>query len=84
MKKFTQLSKLLKKAREQKNLSQVDFSAAIQIPTQYVYNWERGFCSPPEHKFDEVIKFLRIKPDQVVKAMLMDAKEEIEKKVYSS
>ena len=83
MKNYAHLSKLLRKARQQRNFRQKDFSSIVQIHTQYISNWERGFCSPPEHKFNEILKVLKIKPEQVVEAMLMDAKEEIEKKVYA-
>lgn len=83
MREFSHLGKLLKTKRAEAGLTQIQLALKLRnVHTQFISNWERGLCAPPEHCFDKVIDVLKINRDAMVKAMLADSRVDIEAKVY--
>ena len=81
---FNHLGEFLRKHRLAAGLTQTEVASALGgIHSQFVSNWERGLCSPPGYSFQTLIKILKIKPESLVEAMLVDARNAIEKKVYT-
>jgi transcriptional regulator with XRE-family HTH domain len=59
---FEALGKILRAIREQKGLTQSELANEIKVHSQFVSNWERGLCAPPQHSFVKLNKALHIGP----------------------
>jgi transcriptional regulator with XRE-family HTH domain len=81
-KDFEKLGQALRRAREKMGFGQREFARKIGIHNQFVSNWERGLCAPPEHSFHKVIDALKINRTELVEVMLLDAKTGIRAKIY--
>jgi transcriptional regulator with XRE-family HTH domain len=81
MKDYTHLGKYLKQCREDKPLTQANLSKQLKIHPQYISNWERGQCPPPDASLSDMITLLKINKEKLIDAMLRDSKHEIESKV---
>lgn len=82
-KEFGHLGQALRQAREKLGYGQREFARKIGIHNQFVSNWERGLCAPPEHSFHKVIDALEINRNELVKIMMRDKKNEIRNKVFA-
>lgn len=81
---FQNLGKYLKNKRVQANYTQAELAEALgNVHTQFVSNWERGLCAPPNHCFHTLISTLKLSRVELVEAMLVDSKKIIESKVYT-
>lgn len=82
MPEFRNLGQFLKAKRVSSQWTQGGLAAELgSIHSQFVSNWERGLCAPPNHCFQKLITCLKIDRKELVRVMLMDAKAEIESKV---
>lgn len=79
---FQNLAKYLQERRLALGFTQAALSKKLKVHVQYVSNWERGMCIPPTHSFDKVLEILKVDREQVVKAMVLDSKVQIEEKVF--
>ena len=63
--------------------TQGELSELLQkVHVQFVSNWERGICAPPNHCFEKLIQLLELNREKLVKVMLEDSKLIIEAKVF--
>lgn len=69
MKNYENLGHFLQEARINSNFTQKELSDLLGFGVQFVSNWERGLCAPPERSFQNLIKILRIDSDKLVKVM---------------
>lgn len=81
---FLQLSQYLKKSRGEMKITQAQLAEALgDVHVQFVSNWERGLCAPPNHCFQKLISVLNLDREKLVKVMLLDSKEIITAKVFT-
>lgn len=81
---FFELGQYLKEMRLKAGLTQTELATQLgNVHTQFVSNWERGLCAPPNHCFQKLINLLDIDRDKLVKVMVADSKKLIADKVYS-
>jgi transcriptional regulator with XRE-family HTH domain len=83
-KEFEHLGQFLKAARAKSGLSQQAIGDKIGAHPQFVSNWERGLCAPPNHGLEKVIQMLKLKKHELVEVMMMDENASIERKIYSN
>lgn len=80
--KFKSTGELLRAARISMNFSQSDLSEIIRIHlgekvhSQFVSNWERGLCHPPEHYLLKLLDLMRINKQEYLSRMVNDFIEE--------
>lgn len=80
---FFELGQYLKERRVSLGFTQSELASKLgNVHTQFVSNWERGLCAPPNHCFQNLITILEINRDTLVKVMLADSKKIIADKVY--
>lgn len=80
---FSNLGQYLKQKRLALKLTQTELAAMLgDVHVQFVSNWERGLCAPPNHCFEDLIEILDLNREKLVKVMLEDSKTIIEAKVY--
>jgi len=73
MKNFKNISKVVKKYREQAGLSQLELAKGIGYKQgQFISNVERAQCSIPENRIKVTSQILEIKPKVLTEAMLAD------------
>ena len=61
--------KLLKKARLEKNLSQIELAKKLgYTSSQMISNYEREICSVPVAKFKDLSKILKVNPRALLEA----------------
>lgn len=74
MKKFNEISKLIKNARRNAKLSQEDIAYLLGYKGlgQYISNIERGKCSLPKKDITRLAIILKINPDEIIQAMIED------------
>jgi transcriptional regulator with XRE-family HTH domain len=83
MVEFSNLSLFLKQQRIQKGYTQAELASSLKnVHSQFVSNWERGLCAPPTHCFQDLISLLKINRKKLEKVMLLDAKQEIQSRIY--
>ena len=83
MSEFMNLGQYLKQRRQAVGYTQGELSELLQnVHVQFVSNWERGICAPPNHCFEKVIQLLELNREKLVKVMLEDSKLIIEAKVF--
>lgn len=84
MSDFLELGHYLKEKRLSSGFTQTELATQLgNVHTQFVSNWERGLCSPPNHCFQKLIEVLQLNRDKLVKVMLADSKKIIAEKVYA-
>lgn len=77
------LGQYLKQSRQAMGYTQSELSELLQnVHVQFVSNWERGLCAPPNHCFEKVIQLLELNREKLVKVMVEDSKMIIEAKVF--
>jgi len=81
---FFELGQYLKLKRVSSGFTQAELAGKLgNVHTQFVSNWERGMCAPPNHCFEKLIMILDLNRDKLVKVMLADSKKIISEKVYA-
>lgn len=81
---FFELGQYLKEKRVSAGLTQTELASKLgEVHTQFVSNWERGMCAPPNHCFQKLIEVLDLSRDKLVKVMVADSKKLIADKVYA-
>ena len=84
MTEFFELGQYLKEKRVSAGFTQAELASKLgDVHTQFVSNWERGMCAPPNHCFQKLITVLDLNRDKLVKVMLADSKKIISEKVYA-
>ncbi|MCM2353864.1 MAG: helix-turn-helix domain-containing protein [Pseudobdellovibrio sp.] len=84
MTEFFELGQYLKEKRVSSGFTQAELAGKLgDVHTQFVSNWERGMCAPPNHCFQLLISVLDLNRDKLVKVMLADSKKIISKKVFA-
>lgn len=84
MTEFFELGQYLKEKRMSAGFTQAELAGKLgDVHTQFVSNWERGMCAPPNHCFQKLISVLDLNRDKLVKVMLADSKKIISDKVYA-
>lgn len=84
MTEFFELGQYLKEKRVSSGFTQTELAGKLgNVHTQFVSNWERGMCAPPNHCFQKLITILDLNRDKLVKVMLADSKKIISDKVYT-
>lgn len=81
-KEFSNLGKLLKDSRANVGLTQAELAQKLDVHTQFVSNWERGLCAPPNHSFQKVISTLKLDKTELADAMMKDSRISIEAKIF--
>ncbi len=81
---FFELGQFLKEHRIKSNLTQAELAQKLgDVHTQFVSNWERGLCAPPNHCFQRLIELLKLDREKLVQVMLLDSKKIIKDKVFT-
>lgn len=85
MKTFRNVATLVRKARNQSNYSQEVLSTILGYTNgQFVSNIERGLCSVPTKKAQELCEVLDICPEDLIEAVLADKEAELRYACYGS
>lgn len=86
--KYKYLAILLRSRRIKNNLTQFELTKKLKskrkVHVQFVSNWERGICEPPEHCVNNLMKLLDIDQKTLVKAMEKDAIEKTRRRLYAT
>jgi DNA-binding transcriptional regulator YiaG len=53
---YNKTKTILKKYRNKKNMTQGDLGKYLKVHTQFVSNWERGKCLPPDKVMSIILK----------------------------
>ena len=70
------LCAFLKDARINSGLTQRDLSDSLGYTSpQYVSNWERGVSSPPMDKLYELVRLLKLNPEEILTILQADQEE---------
>ncbi|MES2801065.1 MAG: helix-turn-helix transcriptional regulator [Bdellovibrionota bacterium] len=84
MTEFFELGQYLREMRLSSNLTQAELAEKLgNVHVQFISNWERGLCAPPNHCFQKLIQILDLNREKLVKVMLADSKKIISEKVFS-
>ena len=84
MTEFFELGQYLREKRVSSGFTQTELASKLgNVHTQFVSNWERGMCAPPNHCFQKLINVLDLNRDKLVKVMLADSKKIIAEKVFT-
>lgn len=83
MKDYSNLGRYLKQCRQDKGLTQTELGLKLKLHPQFVSNWERGMCAPPNQSLPKLINHLDINREKLVDVMLKDSKIAIEAKIYN-
>lgn len=84
MLEFCNLGQYLKQKRLSLNLTQAELAGMLgNVHVQFISNWERGLCAPPNHCFEKLIEVLNLSRDKLVKVMVEDSKNIIIAKVFN-
>lgn len=83
MAEFHHLGAFLREKRIDAGYTQAELASSLgDVHSQFVSNWERGLCAPPGHSLQRLIDLLKLNREKLVDIMLMDARTEIEAKVF--
>lgn len=78
MKKFNHIAQLVKEARVKGNISQTELSHKLKYRNgQFISNIERGICSIPAKRINDLAKVLDLSPKQVADAMINDFTDDV-------
>lgn len=81
---FEDLGSYLKQRRLDKGFTQAELANKLgNVHIQFISNWERGLCAPPNHCFEKLVKVLELDRNTLVKVMVIDSKRLIEAKVFA-
>jgi transcriptional regulator with XRE-family HTH domain len=79
MSKFERLGRLLKDARINKAMTQMDLAEMLGYTSpQFVSNWERGLCSPAFEALPTLARVLSIPKREIIEIILEETKVELE------
>lgn len=80
---FGNLGQYLKQKRLGLDLTQSELADKLgNVHIQFISNWERGLCAPPNHCFEKLIVVLDLNREKLVKVMVEDSKAIITAKVF--
>lgn len=80
---YQKLGLLLKRKRTEVGITQSALADKLgDMHPQFVSNWERGLCAPPDHSFHRLISVLGVHKEELVSTMISDYKLILEKKIY--
>jgi transcriptional regulator with XRE-family HTH domain len=80
--KYSEIGELFKKRRREMGLTQKDLADACGFGScQFVSNWERNLCYPPQECLPVLCKMLEIERDQVI-TLLLKAREQELREVF--
>lgn len=83
MTEFSKLGQYLQQMRLETDFTQAALAKQLgNVHVQFVSNWERGLCAPPNHCFEKLIQILNLNREKLVKVMVEDSKVAISAKVY--
>jgi transcriptional regulator with XRE-family HTH domain len=76
------IGQAIKEAREKAGLTQISVAEALGYRSggQFISNIERGACSLPLAKVNRLAKILKISPDVIIEAKLVDTRERFRRK----
>lgn len=80
---FAKSGDVLRRLRLKQDMTQMDLAVALGLHSQFVSNWERGLCAPPEHCHKHLAKVLKFKENErteFFEAMTEDQLKVIQKK----
>jgi len=84
MLEFRNLGQYLKQKRLGLDLTQSELANMLgNVHVQFISNWERGLCAPPNHCFEKLIETLNLSHKKLVKVMVEDSRNIIFAKVYN-
>ncbi len=84
MAEFSNLGTFLKQKRIDSGFTQNELATKLgDVHSQFVSNWERGLCAPPNHSFQKLINVLKINKQKLVDVMMEDSKISIEARVLN-
>lgn len=77
------VSELLKQARIDAGISQGELAKHLgYTSSQFVSNWERGFCEPPINRLCEIADFLSVEKALIKKTLMAEYEERIDKALW--
>ena len=83
MAEFHNLGRYLKEKRIEAGLTQIALAEKLGLAhSQFVSNWERGLCAPPNASFQGLISLLKLNRGRLMEVMMEDSKTNIAAKVY--
>lgn len=80
---FSKSGDVLRRLRLKQQMTQMELATALGLHSQFVSNWERGLCAPPEHCHKHLAKVLKFKEnerEQFFEAISEDQLKVIQKK----
>lgn len=77
IKRFVNEGDYLKRMRWDSGKTQAELGEKIGVDTQYVSNWERGLCAPPNHVYKKLAKELKLDLHRLRYMKTKDATETI-------
>lgn len=83
MAEYSNLGLYLKQKRKEAKLTQAQVSEKLDgtVHSQFVSNWERGQCAPPNHCLFKLAQILNLDQKDLMKAMLADQRAALESKL---
>ena len=79
MKTFRHISKIMKRARLDAQISQKELAAHLgYISPQMISNWERELCGPPMDAVKASIKYLNVNKAQIKAALIKDYEADLD------
>lgn len=81
LREFQNLGKYLKEKRIAAGYTQAELAEQLKVHTQFVSNWERGLCAPPNHCFQKALDVLKADRKKVAEVMVLDSRKVIESKI---
>lgn len=80
---FTNLGQYLKKKRGESGLTQRALADKLKdVHSQFISNWERELCGPPEHCLENLIRILKLDRNELFQAMMKDSELHLKEVVY--
>jgi transcriptional regulator with XRE-family HTH domain len=79
--RFQNVGRYLKQLRLDANITQRDLASKLGMNSQFVSNWERELCAPPDAKLKAISKVLKdFAADIYINAVLKDSRDNLVKK----
>lgn len=79
---MTNTAKIIKGRRTELKLSQAELAKKLGVHTQFISNIERSKCLVPAKKIKKLCRILALPSQDLIEAILMDYRKDIEEKVY--
>lgn len=80
MTRFKEIAQVLKKARVNANLTQLEVSQKLGYGNpQFISNWERGYSTPPLAALKKVGDIYKIDPEILFDLIFKDAEKQMRK-----